>query len=78
VDVPLLWIHGTADGTNSIETTGQIIWNNYSGDGASLIVVGAAHITLPTVIGYSDYKELVLYFIRGDHRSHPDLYSTFK
>jgi alpha/beta superfamily hydrolase len=85
VDLPLLWLHGTQDGTLAIETNGQLVWDNYDWDGydscgAALIVEGGQHFDLPKAISsdYAVYKNIVRYFVQGSCREHADLLTKFK
>lgn len=81
VTVPFLWLHGTEDGTLSIEDHGRPVWDNYQGgDGAARVENGGLHYNLPKAISsdYATYKDLVRYFIQGTHRSHATLYTEFK
>jgi pimeloyl-ACP methyl ester carboxylesterase len=79
--IPLLWLHGTADGTLGRETNGTPIWNNYPGsDGAYVKVEGGGHTNLPQTLGsdYNRYIETVRYFVQGEHRNHAEYYTGFK
>ncbi|MBN1761351.1 MAG: alpha/beta fold hydrolase [Chitinispirillaceae bacterium] len=66
VSVPLLWLHGTSDETNTYETNGKKLYDNYRGPaGYCCIVDDAGHRTIPSTIGYDEYVRGVSDFIRG-------------
>jgi pimeloyl-ACP methyl ester carboxylesterase len=66
IGVPLLWVHGTEDGTVYRETNGRAVWNNYHGqEGQYLRVIGGAHTTCPQTIGYARYRGAVRAFCSG-------------
>lgn len=72
VTVPLLWLHGTADETNTYETNGKKVYANYRGpDGFCCIVDGAGHKTIPSTIGYNAYVQGVRDYIQGRASDNP-------
>jgi pimeloyl-ACP methyl ester carboxylesterase len=76
VRVPLLWLHGTDDGTLALETNGKKVYLNYRGtEGYYAIVEGAGHRTVPSVIGYDRYIEGIVDFIQG-RAAQNSLFST--
>lgn len=65
VTAPLMWIHGEEDKYISIDN-GELIYNNHGGTSKSKIrVEDGAHTDLPAVIGYADYLQQVLSFIKN-------------
>ena len=72
VFVPLLWLHGTDDETNTYETNGKKLYENYPGEqGFCCIVEGANHRTVPSTIGYSAYIGGIGDFIHGSAAANP-------
>lgn len=68
VKCPLLWLHGTDDETVDLETNGRKVFENYNGEkGVSLIVKGAKHGNIPTVLGYNNYIKAIRNFISGNN-----------
>ncbi len=65
VTIPLFWMHGEDDETLYIETNGAPIWKNYPGNiGYYIRVPGAGHTTIPTVLGYGKYIDVLTDFIQ--------------
>ena len=65
VQEPFLWIHGTADDFVSIEN-GELVAANY--DGRHLVerrITGGEHSTVPLVMGFENYIQLIADFITG-------------
>ncbi|MBN1578275.1 MAG: alpha/beta fold hydrolase [Chitinispirillaceae bacterium] len=76
VIVPLLWLHGTDDGTLALETNGKPVYRNYVGsEGYYAIIEGAGHQTVPSVIGYDRYCACIHDFISG-HAAQNPFFST--
>jgi pimeloyl-ACP methyl ester carboxylesterase len=74
ITTPLLWIHGTKDGTLNREIHGLPIWNNYHGEyGFYIKVDGAEHITCPQTIGYNNYIKCLKDFIIANANNNPFL-----
>ncbi|MCX7727729.1 MAG: hypothetical protein N2053_12885, partial [Chitinispirillaceae bacterium] len=72
VKCPLLWLHGTKDETVDLETNGRKVFENYEGvKGVCLIVNGAKHGNIPTVLGYNNYINVIKDFISGNSSSNP-------
>lgn len=64
VQQPLLWIHGTDDHFLSMQTHGQVVFNNHSGVWKRAIQVpGGDHENTPFVMGYQPYLDSILDFI---------------
>ncbi|MBS4013561.1 MAG: alpha/beta hydrolase [Bacteroidetes bacterium] len=64
VSQPFLWMHGTDDMFLSIETHGEVIFKNYSGEkGFAYRIENAEHSTLPPVMGYNNYLSVIEKFI---------------
>ncbi|MDH5544686.1 MAG: alpha/beta hydrolase [Gammaproteobacteria bacterium] len=71
-NVPLLWIHGTADDFLSIHTHGEIVYKNHPGvDGVNkhaVRVSGGGHTDIPVKLGSTplvDYTVTLFDFIEG-------------
>lgn len=65
VTAPLMWLHGEEDDYISIDN-GELIYNNHGGTNKKAIrVEGGTHTDLPSVIGYADYLQQVLTFIKN-------------
>lgn len=61
---PLLWIHGEDDHFLSMESHGQLVYNNHSGIWKKAVTVpGGDHENTPFVMGYSAYLDSILSFI---------------
>lgn len=63
VDVPLLWIHGMADDFLTIESHGQLVYDNKPGPKESALVEGGGHESTPYFMGYENYINRILTFI---------------
>jgi pimeloyl-ACP methyl ester carboxylesterase len=67
VNQPFLWFHGTDDTFLTLESHGQVVFDNYSGArGKAVIVEGATHDGeqgVPKVMGLSNYLNTILNFI---------------
>ncbi|MEX2595918.1 MAG: alpha/beta hydrolase [Salibacteraceae bacterium] len=64
VEEPFFWIHGTDDDFLSIETHGEVVFNNYDGSySIAHRVQGAVHNNVPFVMGYGVYLDVVLEFL---------------
>ena len=64
VNVPYLWIHGENDNYISIDN-GEIIYNNYQGAFKQSIRVPLAdHADVPVILGFENYLNGILQFIR--------------
>ena len=64
VDVPLLWLHGIDDDFLSIETHGQLVYDNHTlAWKRGFKVPGAGHEGVPVFMGVSAYKSTLLNFI---------------
>lgn len=65
VKQPLLWIHGKADTFLNIDTHGEVVFKNYSGSYSEAHRIdGANHSDVPLKMGFQNYSEVVLKFIR--------------
>lgn len=62
-NVPMLWMHGVNDAFLSIETHGEIVYKNKTGDKEAERVEGADHETVPVFMGYENYNERILTFL---------------
>ncbi len=66
VSQPFLWFHGKDDSFLSMESHGEVIFNNYSGEsGFARRIPGAGHGDLPPVKGFRDYNKVIEDFITG-------------
>lgn len=63
VNVSLLWIHGKADSFLTIESHGQLVYDNKPGAKESVLVDGGEHESTPFVMGYENYLNSILNFI---------------
>lgn len=64
VQVPFLWMHGTADDFISMETHGLIVYRNYSGlRGQASTVNGAGHSGCPEMLGFANYLTIIETFL---------------
>ncbi len=64
VKVPLLWIHGEADSFLTVQSHGQVVFNNYTGPKkVSVLVPNGEHETTPFVYGYENYLKTLTDFI---------------
>lgn len=64
VNEPFFWIHGTADSFMSIETHGEVVYENYEGVYSTAYrVEGGEHMDVPAIMGYNAYVEAVLEFL---------------
>jgi len=63
VNVPLLWIHGTADSFLSMSSHGQLVFDNKLGEKEAVKVEGGEHETTPFVMGYQKYIDKIADFI---------------
>ena len=65
VEQPFLWMHGTDDDFLSIDTHGQVVFDNYTGsDGQAFKVTGAGHGNLPNTAGFATYLSTIHDFIQ--------------
>ena len=63
-NVPLLWLHGKSDDFLSIETHGEIVFQNHGGSWKQgYRVDGAGHETVPVFLGIPNYNATILSFI---------------
>lgn len=66
VQQPFLWIHGTADDFVGIHH-GELVQQNYQGTHKVIRrVAGAEHSTVPMVMGFENYMQLMVDFITGE------------
>lgn len=64
--VPLLWIHGEDDSFLNIHTHGEVVYKNYGGPSKkALRVPGGDHENTPFVMGYTNYLNELLLFIKS-------------
>jgi hypothetical protein len=64
--VPLLWIHGEDDSFLNIHTHGEVVFKNYGGPSKkALRVPGGDHENTPFVMGYTNYLNELLLFIKS-------------
>lgn len=64
VSVPLLWMHGIEDTYISIDNGEQIFANHGGTEKTAIRVTGADHGQVPSKLGYFEYMDRVLEFIR--------------
>lgn len=65
VDCPLLWMHGKEDSYIDIQN-GELIYTNFGGaEKLAYRVDGSDHAEVPVKMGYSNYLQNVLNFIRN-------------
>jgi pimeloyl-ACP methyl ester carboxylesterase len=64
VNVPLLWIHGTADSFLTMTNHGQLVYDNKPGTKEAVKVEGGEHETTPFVMGYQNYIDKIAQFIQ--------------
>lgn len=63
---PFLWIHGEADSYLSIHTHGEVVFNAYPHASKTAVrVPGGDHENTPFVMGYSNYLNAILNFIKS-------------
>jgi len=61
---PFFWIHGEADDFLSVDTHGQIVYNNHSGSYKEAHrIPGAGHSSVPATVGFSAYSSMICNFI---------------
>ncbi|MEO6637057.1 MAG: alpha/beta hydrolase [Ginsengibacter sp.] len=64
VQQPFFWIQGVDDDYLNIETTGQLIYNNYKGNYKEAHrIPGASHSDVPNTFGFQNYLKAVNDFI---------------
>lgn len=64
VNQPFMWIHGMKDAFLSIETHGEVVFQNYSGvKGVPYRIPGAGHADVPKVWGFIAYMQALEEFI---------------
>lgn len=63
IDIPLLWIHGTKDDFLSIDTHGELVYKNHSGEKTALRIEGGDHNNPPAILGYQEYLSAIEEFI---------------
>lgn len=64
VEIPLLWIHGQDDRFLSMQSHGQLVYDNKTiGYKESFLVPGGGHETTPFVAGYQQYIDRINAFI---------------
>lgn len=67
VNVPFLWIHGTADDFISMESHGQVVFQNYRGvRGQACTVQGAGHSDCPVMLTYPEYLDILRAFLTAE------------
>lgn len=67
VQVPFLWIHGTADDFISMESHGQVVFQNYQGiRGQACTVQGAGHSDCPVILSFPNYLSILEAFITAE------------
>lgn len=65
VDQPFLWMHGVNDNFLRIESHGEIVYRNYSGEsGTAIRVKNAGHSGVPEELGFEDYLLVLEQFLR--------------
>ena len=65
INIPFLWVHGIEDDFIGIEH-GALIAQNYQGfHKVERRIVGGGHSTIPPVMGYDQFMQLMLDFITG-------------
>ena len=64
VQQPFFWIHGIDDHFLSIDTQGEVVYNNYRGSYKEAHrIPGADHGSIPNIFGYQNYLKAVGDFI---------------
>lgn len=66
VEAPLLWIHGVDDGFLAMDTHGEVVFNNHTGEKKAVRVPGADHdgaSAVPVFMGFETYLETIKDFI---------------
>jgi len=64
VDQPFCWLHGVDDDFLSMETHGQLVYDNYQGTYSEAHkIAGAGHSTVPQTMGFSTYLSTLEAFI---------------
>lgn len=64
VEEPFLWMHGIDDTFLAMDTHGEVVYQNYTGDrGQAVRVPGAGHSDCIPFLGYETYRDLVYEFI---------------
>jgi len=64
VDQPFLWFHGIDDDYIKMETNGEVVFKNYSGEkGIPNRIERAHHNDVPEIMGFEEYSKVVLDFI---------------
>ncbi len=61
---PFLWIHGINDSYLAIDTHGEVVFKNYTGQrGVPVRVEGGEHGDVPYVMGFEEYLQTVENFV---------------
>lgn len=64
IEQPLYWLHGTDDDFLAMETHGELVYRNHSGQfKVAYRIEGANHSDVPFVMGYDAYRRSILDFI---------------
>jgi pimeloyl-ACP methyl ester carboxylesterase len=63
-DKPFFWIHGESDDFLSVDSHGQVVYNNHSGTYKEAHrIPDAGHSTVPSTVGFAAYSSLIFNFI---------------
>lgn len=60
----LLWLHGADDHYCKLETQGQVVYDNHSGNKEKAIIPGADHESVPLLFGFEAYTTRLDAFIK--------------